>query len=280
MGNSLMLTDAILAERFRLLRDRSALFWGFCFAPLAGFVLSIGGDLFLRNVIRQPMPGMSVALLDQVIKALADGCSTFSALFLMIGAAAVLAGDYRAETWRLLTPRNTRPNLLLAKLLVVGEAIFWNLLLTAVLSALATIIGSAIGRKALIVTAMDRTVFDAIGVLAITWLEAMTLAALAACVGVLSRSTMGVVIACLGARFVETVLSTSLRLMDQGKVTGKLLAIPVFDADLLRGALLDPAQLGPAASSAGPALAALAAWIVALSAGAVFLFQRQDLTRE
>ncbi len=30
-----MLADAITAERFRLLRDRSALFWGFCFAPIA-----------------------------------------------------------------------------------------------------------------------------------------------------------------------------------------------------------------------------------------------------
>ena len=32
-----------------------------------------------------------------MIKALAGGASTFGALFLMIGAAAILAGDYR---WR------------------------------------------------------------------------------------------------------------------------------------------------------------------------------------
>ncbi len=275
-----MLADAISAERFRLLRDRSALFWGFCFAPLAGFVLSVGGDLFLRNVIRRPMPGVTTGILDQVIKALGDGASTFGALFLMIGAAAVLAGDYRWETWRLLTPRNTRQNLLLAKLLVVGEAIFWNLVLTAILSVLASVIGALIAGKALVFSAMDHSVFDAVGVLAITWLEAMTLAALAACVGVLSRSTMGVVIACLGVRFVETILSTSLRLMEQGKVTWKLLAIPVFDADLLRGALLDPGALGPAAGSAGPALAALAVWAAMLGAGAVFLFRRQDLTKE
>jgi ABC-2 type transport system permease protein len=275
-----MLTDAIAAERFRLLRDRSALFWGFCFAPLVGFVLSVGGDLFLRAVVRKPMPGVTVGLVDQVIKALADGSSTFSALFLMIGAAAVLAGDYRWETWRLLTPRNTRQNLLLAKLIVVGEAIFWSLVLTAVLAAAAALIGSAISQRPLTFSMFDRNLFDAVGVLAVTWLEAMTLAALAAGVGVLTRSTLGVVIVCLGVRFVQTVLASSLRLLEQGQPSWKLLAIPVYDADLLRATLLDASQLGAPAANAGPALAMLAAWVALLTAGAVFLFRRQDLTKE
>ena len=275
-----MLADAIAAERFRLLRDRSALFWGFCFAPIVGFLLSVGGDLFLRNVIKKPMPGVTVGLVDQVIKALSGGASTFGALFLMIGAAAVLASDYRWETWRLLTPRNTRQNLLLAKLVVVGEAVFWSLLLTAVLSALAALVGSVIGGRGLAFSMFDRNLFDVVGVLAITWLEAMTLAALAACVGVLSRSTMGVVIACLGVRFVQTVLASSLRLMEQGQPSWKLLVLPAFDADLLRAALLDPGQLGAASGSAGVALAVLAAWVAILATGAVFLFRRQDLTKE
>ena len=275
-----MLADAIAAERFRLLRDRSAMFWGFCFAPLVGFVLSIGGDLFMRHVIKKPMPGVGIGLIDQVIKALATGFSTFDALFLMIGAAAVLAGDYRWETWRLLTPRNTRQNLLLAKLVVVGEAMFWSLVLTAVLSAAAGVIGAGINGKTLSLSMFGHGPFDILGVMAITWLEAMTLAALAACVGVLSRSTMGVVIACLGVRFVQTVLASSLRLMEEGHPSWKLLALPVFDADLLRAALLDPAQLGQASNSAGAAFIALLAWTTVLAAVAVLLFRRQDLTKE
>jgi ABC-2 type transport system permease protein len=275
-----MLADAIAAERFRLLRDRSALFWGFCFAPIVGFLLSIGGDLFLRYVVKKPMPGLGIGLLDQMIKALASGASTFGALFLMIGAAAILAGDYRWETWRLLTPRNTRQNLLLAKLVVVGEAVFWSLALTAVLSAAAAVIGAGINGKALAVTLFDRNLFDVLGVLAITWLEAMTLAALAACIGVLSRSTMGVVVACLGVRFVQTVLASSLRMMEQGQSSWKLLAIPVYDADLLRATLLEPTMVGQTTSSAGAALAMLAFWTAILTTGAVLLFRRQDLTKE
>ncbi|PIB92950.1 ABC transporter permease [Caulobacter sp. FWC2] len=275
-----MLADAIAAERFRLLRDRSALFWGFCFAPIVGFLLSIGGDLFLHYVVKKPMPGLGIGLLDQMIKALASGASTFGAVFLMIGAAAILAGDYRWETWRLLTPRNTRQNLLLAKLVVVGEAVFWSLALTAVLSAAAAVIGAGINGKALAVTMFDRNLFDVLGVLAITWLEAMTLAALAACIGVLSRSSMGVVIACLGVRFVQTVLASSLRMMEQGQSSWKLLAIPVYDADLLRATLLEPTMVGQTTSSAGAALAMLAVWAAVLTTGAVLLFRRQDLTKE
>lgn len=275
-----MLADAIAAERFRLLRDRSTLFWGFCFAPLVGFLLNVGGDLVLRFVMKKPLPGLSVGLIDQVIKALSNGASTFGALFLMIGAAAVLAGDYRWETWRLLTPRNTRQNLLLAKLTVVGEAMFWSLLLSAVLSALAALVGAAINGKTVALSLLDRNPFDIVGVLAITWLEAMTLAALAACVGVLSRSTMGVVIACLGVRFVQTILAGALRAMEQGPPSWKLLSMPVFDADLLRAALLAPDQLGDAGGSAGVALAALIVWFAALTAAAVWLFRRQDLTKE
>lgn len=275
-----MLADAIAAERFRLLRDRSALFWGFCFAPIVGFALSVGGDLFLRYMIKKPMPGVGIGLVDQVIKALSGGASTFDVLFLMIGAAAVLAGDYRWETWRLLTPRNTRQNLLLAKLTVVGEAVFWSLALTAVLSAAAAVIGAGINGTTLKLSMFDRNLFDVIGVLAITWLEAMTLAALAALVGVLSRSTMGVVVVCLGARFIQTILASTLRLMEQGQPSWKLLALPVFDADLLRATVLDPTQLGPASNSAGPALAVLAIWVAALATGAVLLFRRQDLTKE
>lgn len=275
-----MLADAIAAERFRLLRDRSTLFWGFCFAPLVGFLLSVGGDLLLRFAIKKPMPGLTVGLVDQMTTTLSNGASTFGALFLMIGAAAVLAGDYRWETWRLLTPRNTRQNLLLAKLTVVGEAVFWSLLLSAVLSGFAALIGSAINGKTVAVSLLDRNPFDIVGVLAITWLEAMTLAALAACVGVLSRSTLGVVIACLGVRFVQTILAGALRAMEQGPPDWKLLSIPVFDADLLRAALLAPDQLGAAGGAAGVALAALLAWTAVLTAAAVWLFRRQDLTKE
>lgn len=273
-----MLIDAISAERFRLLRDRSTLFWGFAFAPLVGFFLSVGGDIVVRNMIKRPMPGATVDLVGQVLKALSSGASTFSALFLMIGAAAILAGDYRWETWRLLTPRNTRPNLLGAKLIVVGEAILWNLVLTVILSLLAGVIGAGISGKTIIGSASGAGLGQIAGAFVVTWLEAMTLAALAACVAVVSRSTMGAVIVCLGARFVQSILASVLGSM--APETWKTFAIPAYSADLLRAFVAAPFHGGLQSGTAGVALLVLLAWTAALTAGAIVLFGRQDLTRE
>jgi len=273
-----MLLDAISAERFRLLRDRSTLFWGFAFAPLVGFVLSVGGDLFVRNMIKRPMPGATVDLAGQVLKALGGGASTFSALFLMIGAAAILAGDYRWETWRLLTPRNTRPNLLGAKLLVVGEAILWNLVLTVILTLAAAVISAGISGKTLVGSANSIGLGQIAGAFVVTWLEAMTLASLAACVAVISRSTMGVVVVCLGARFVQSILSSVLGAM--APETWKTYAIPAYDADLLRAFVSAPFHGGVTNGAAGVALLVLLAWATILTVAAIALFGRQDLTRE
>ena len=251
-----MLADAIAAERFRLLRDRTALFWGFGFMPLVGFFLAIGGDLFVRTVIKRPMPGATLDLAAQVIKALGNGASTMAALFLMIGAASILAGDYRWETWRLRTPRNSRFNLLAAKLIVIG---------------------AAINSKAIVASTLGLS--EIAGVFVVTWLEAMSLAALAACVAVVARSPMAAVVVCLVVRFVQSILAAALGAMAP-EPTWKVLAIPAYDADLLRAFVTAPSHAGPDGGPAGWALLVLLGWIAALTAGAIVLFQRQDLTRE
>ena len=273
-----MLADAIAAERFRLLRDRSALFWGFCFAPLVGFFLAIGGDLFVRNIIKRPFPGASVDLAGQVIKALGNGASTMAVLFLMIGAASILAGDYRWETWRLRTPRNSRFNLLAAKLIVIGEAVLWNLVLTVALTLAAAVIGAGINTKAIVLSAAGSGVAQIAGVFVVTWLEVMSLAALAACMAVVARSPMAAVVVCLVVRFVQSILSAALGMTPEP--TWKALAIPAYDADLLRALVTAPSHAGLDGGPAGWALLVLLGWTAALTAGAIVMFQRQDLTRE
>lgn len=271
-----MLADAIAAERFRLLRDRTTLFWGFGFMPLVGFFLAIGGDLFVHNIIRRPMPGATIDLAAQVIKALGNGASTMAALFLMIGAASILAGDYRWETWRLRTPRNSRLNLLAAKLVVIGEAILWNLVLTVVLTLAAAVIGAGINGKAIVASTLG--VPEIAGVFVVTWLEAMSLAALAACVAVVARSPMAAVVVCLVVRFVQSILAAALGMTPEP--TWKALALPAYDADLLRAFVAAPPHAAIDGGPAGWALLVLLAWIAALTTAAVLLFQRQDLTRE
>ena len=117
-----MLADAIAAERFRLSRDRVSLFWGFAFAPLITMLFSMAVDLFTRAVLHRTIPGETAYLANRAMGAVAGASGPFTALFLLIGAAAIFAGDYRWETWRLITPRNSRVNLLAAKLIVFAEA--------------------------------------------------------------------------------------------------------------------------------------------------------------
>lgn len=271
-----MLADAIAAERFRLWRDRVSLFWGFGFMPLAAMLFSIAGDLFVHFVIRRAIPGETTDLASRAMGAVGGASGPITALFLLIGAASIFAGDYRWETWRLLTPRNTRLNLLAAKLIVFGEAAAWSLLATAVTAALGGLLGSVINHTTLVGPSDGPAFFTHYaGVMLITWLEIMLIGSLAALVGVQTRSTLGAVIAGFVVVFVQSTLAAT----QQG--TGwKTLAIPAYAGRLLKTFVILPAEARTDGGSAGLALVLLLVWLTVLVGGAVLLFRRQDLTRE
>jgi ABC-2 type transport system permease protein len=116
-------------------------------------------------------------------------------------------------------------------------------------------------------------------VLAVTWLEAMTLASLAAVIAVVARSPMGAVVAVVVVRFVQTLLAAGLGAFTP-EPDWKTLAIPAYSADLLRGFVSAPQHAGLETGPVGAALVVLLAWTATLAGGAILLFQRQDLTRE
>jgi ABC-2 type transport system permease protein len=274
-----MLADAISAERFRLMRDRSALFWGFLFVPLASLGMSLAGDLFMHAVFKRALPNAAIDIGGKAMSAVAGAGSPWVVLFLLIGAAAILGGDYRWETWRLITPRNRRSNILLAKLLVFGEATAWSLLLMAAASALGGLVGAMIHRSALASPAAGSAYLSQFaGVFVIVWLQLMVLGALVACVAVAARSTMGAVVAGLVATVVQSI-AAGLQGFNPAP-TLKSLAIPTYAADQLKAYVTAPAGFRPDAQPAGVGLALILAWLVVLTGAAVLLFQRQDLTRE
>ncbi|PLR22845.1 ABC transporter permease [Caulobacter zeae] len=268
-----MLADAISAERFRLLKDRGTLFWGVLFAPIAGLALNIGGELFARSLMKGAPP-IPVDLVGRMVKALAGGASPVVGLFVLILSTAVLAGDYRWETWRLLTPRNGRVNLLLAKLATVAGAVAVSLVLYALAAALGGLFSAATSGGALVPYRGSAGV-DLIGTFAVSWLQLMVLVALSAVVGVVTRSTMGALIVGLVFAAVQSILASQLH-----EPSLKALAIPAFSGDLLKTVLLTPRSVVDEPAPWGLALGFLAAWLAGLSAAALALFQRQDLTRE
>lgn len=119
-----MLADAIRSESYRLLQNRTAVFWSMVFVPVIWLAGSIAADIFFDAKIT-PMASQLPPEVTQTRGVLNLGQSLVTAAghlanpallaFLLIGAATVFTGDYRWETWRLITPRNSRPNQIMGK---------------------------------------------------------------------------------------------------------------------------------------------------------------------
>jgi len=100
----MMLADAIRAETWRLLQNRTAMFWSVAFVPLISLALATASFLFIRSKMDGAMQTLPVELkltasavdLGQSLVDAAGGLANPGVLaFLLIGAATVFAGDYR-----------------------------------------------------------------------------------------------------------------------------------------------------------------------------------------
>lgn len=118
-----MLADAIRSESWRLLKNRTVLSWSLIFVPLVWLAVLIGGAVIDAKVDRmadQLPPQLTSAraaldLGDTLLSAAGQLANPALLAFLLIGAATVFSSDYRWETWRLITARNSRPNLIMGK---------------------------------------------------------------------------------------------------------------------------------------------------------------------
>jgi len=118
-----MLADAIRSESWRLLKNRTVLSWCLIFVPLIWLAVLIGGAVIDAKVDRmadQLPPQLTSAraaldLGDTLLSAAGQLANPALLAFLLIGAATVFSSDYRWETWRLITARNSRPNLIMGK---------------------------------------------------------------------------------------------------------------------------------------------------------------------
>jgi len=289
-----MLADAFAAERLRFFKARGTLFWSLCFVPIISVMLGLLQGFTLRMVnvkassqgtrdldlIRTP-----VAFLEQAVDAVSGSNFFIMQLFFLIAGSAILAGDYRWETWRFLTPRNTRTNLLLAKLATFGVATVIGLALLAVGGMLAGLVSAGLtGGPVTWAKPEGYTLTQFAGIFAIAWLEMMALGALAAVIAVATRAGLAALLVPVGVWIFQGFFVSLVSKGFESQLRPPLqymAGLPVLDADLLKAALTPAAELGTAGPVNWPvALVALIGWIVVLTALAVWLFKRQDLTRE
>jgi ABC-2 type transport system permease protein len=282
-----MLADAIAAELYKFLRQRSTLFWGFCAVPLGVLAWNIGLDTYLKlhdgggvnSLSVFARMALSVDLGRQVIAGLERGDGAFFKIFFAVGAAGIFGNEYRWETWRLLTPRNSRFNLLVAKFITYGlgcAASLTGLALAAVLSAFyaAALNGAPLGLAPGFLPA-------ALGMFAISWTGLMVLGLFVALVAVASRATTGALLAGIVFCFAQAVILSMLSPFDAP--LRDFILVPELPAEALR-ALLGGQPIAPGVfpdpGKLLPAVLVLLGWMAFLAAAALIRFQRQDLPRE
>jgi len=272
-----MLTDALKAETYRLWRDRGAVFWGFAFPGIGVFLLGIVASLFIRFVAKQQMPG-AINLGSDTIGALGGAGSPITQIFFLIAAAAIFGTDYRWETWRLQTPRNSRINLMLAKFAAYGLGVFLALLGMAVGGLLSGLVRAVIETSP--IAPFDFATWQAgfLRGLVASWLELMVVGVITALLAVLTRTNVAAIIVTLLLAFAQAIIMGQVRIDPRDPPLDALASFPALAANVVRGG---PVDIGGATANGAPAAALmLGLWIVVFGGAAILLFLRQELTRE
>ena len=278
-----MLTDAIAAEGYKFLRNRSVLFWGFVFVPLAVLLFNLTLETYLglhNSGIAAGGRAGEIPLGEQVLHGIGLAGSSFAQIFFVAGAAAIFAGEYRWETWRLLTPRNSRINLLAAKFAVYAMACAASLAGLGLGALLQTVYGAVLNGMTM---AMPPAAFGGqlLGLFLATWAELLVVGVFTAAIAVAGRAMTGALLAGIFFSFAQGI---AMAIVHPWEAPLRYFAIlPAMCAYLLRawvsvqqiapGVFADPALLLPASGF-------LLLWIAAGAAVATALFQAQDLPRE
>jgi len=290
-----MLVDAIRAEGFRLSKNRTALFWSLAFVPiisvaigaLTNFVLKgsetkILGDEKMPPELKAALGRGTLDMGEALITAAGNLANPLVLLFVLIGAATLYAGDYRWETWRLISARNSRVNLLLAKLAVLAGLALAAMAFMLVAGVIENLIKSAVFDRSLTFSLTGESAVQFFGFLGLSWLRIIQFAMMGMLAAVVTRSL-------LAALFVPLVVGvaqffTPQMLMPMGVLPDawlSLLVNPGAATDAIQAAIAG----GPraAASPDGMLLKAwlsLGLWTLVPLAGALAWFRRQDLSKE
>jgi ABC-2 type transport system permease protein len=289
-----VILDALRAELLKLARNRWSTFWAYGFAPL--FTLLSG--LLVQFVFRlTDEAGMFNAAAP--ISSIRDGLASYSSLFLQIfpiaGAAILFAGEYRWETWRAILTRNDRTSIMLAKLIAFVVAAVLSILACGIAGAIVGFVDAS--QAANIVWPRADSGLIALS-LAMSFggafLQLMATAGLVMILAVFSRAIIAAIIGPFLILSVTEIASLRFRLpdlRDWAPLFPNLAADAIHQvshnmldnsgatlSDLARSALGGAASYAQKVAPLGAA--ALVVWAVLLTAAAIFIFRRQDLSKE
>lgn len=286
-----MLVDAIRAESYRLSKNRTALFWSLVFVPVAGLLISTATFIFTKaneaKLAGKLPPGLGLNasplnLGEGLVSSAAEFANPAVLMFVLIGAATIFAGDYRWETWRLTTARNSRPNLLLGKVVVVVGLTIAATVAVLIGDIASNLIKAMVFKRALTFSLTGGQLADLAWLTLLGWGRIVQFVMLGLLAAVVTRSLLAALfvpmVVGIGQFFLPNLLA-SMGVSPEGWLMPLL--TPGMAADLLKAVIHGGPTVGslpPQALAKG--LLGLGLWTGVPLAGAIVWFQRQDLSKE
>lgn len=240
-----------------------------------------GDSLAAKASLPAEMGNQPVNLADALGFTATYGANGVLLAFMLLAAATVYAGDYRWETWRLISARNGRPWLILGKIGVM-KALAMIAMLAMLIAAFVFFISQAVvtGRP----MAFDLTDFD-LGRFLLLWLLSLIrivqyglIALLAA---VVSRSLLAALFVPWALGFAQSILGGPLLPLIGWAPTdwASQLLLPGLAYDTLKAAV-SPGPMPMPEGAVMKAIVSLTLWCVVPVAASIAWFQRQDLSKE
>lgn len=289
-----MLVDAIHAEGFRLSKNRTALFWSVLFVPIIAVAIGLLTNLVLKSSatkllgdeqvpaeVQQMLTSSPLDLAQAFVSAAADLANPLILLFVLIGAATIYAGDYRWETWRLISARNTRSNLLLGKLAVVAVLALVAMLLMLVAGLIENLIKAAVFERQLTFSMTGAMAGQFLGQFALSWARILQFTMMGMLAAVVTRSLLAALFVPLVvgvAQFFSPSMLAPMGMMPDAWLS--MLVNPGASVDAISAAINGEAAMGLPDGILLKAWISLALWTLLPLAGALAWFRRQDLSKE
>ncbi|WP_395945885.1 hypothetical protein [Brevundimonas sp.] len=280
-----MLVDAIKSESYRLSRNWIQLVVAILVVP-ALFILggalvlfqaeAKGGPMAAMVGINPAAPAMPVNLMEALTFGADKGANGFTLILMLIAAATLYVGDYRWETWRLISARNSRTSLLLGKVAVMKSLAFAGMAAFLVASILFNLMKAGIFDRGLTFSA-DGSDWGQFALLwLLSWTRIIQFTLIALLTGVLTRSLLAALFAPWALGFVQSLLAPLLPALGWEPMSWKMqLLLPGLAYDTLKAAVQGAPKV-----PVWPALTSLVLWTLAPLIGALALFNRQDLSKE
>ena len=287
--NPTLLFDAVFSEAYRLTRNRMTVFWSVLFVPVLYFFGGIAYHIITKAKVPELPPGIAERMGQEPVN-IAEGLMTGAGMgangailvFMLIGAATLYAGDYRWETWRLISARNSRTNLILGKVAVFKLLALAGMIAFLIASVLNSVSQAVVFARPLGFDMDGAGVGQFLLLWLLSWVRIVQYAMLALLTATLTRSL-------LAALFVPWVVGFAQSLFG-GPGLALLgwnpqdwlphLILPGLAFESLKAAIQQGGENPAANALVVKALTSLALWTLIPLAGAIAWFRVQDLSKE